>query len=67
MELVVDKDWAPPCPVGQSGAPPTGLLRELGWHERDPVRALWQATRMDEDLAQPTTRLSNQLVAALKG
>ena len=52
------------------------ILAQLGWHERDQLRPLrpagedWvelrQLTRIDEDVAQQTTRLSNQLMAALK-
>jgi hypothetical protein len=52
------------------------ILARLGWHERDQLRPLrpaaddWtelrQLTRIDEDLTQQTTRLTNQLTAALK-
>lgn len=52
------------------------ILARLGWQERDQLRPLrpaeedWvelrQLTRIDEDLTQQTTRLTNQLTAALK-
>lgn len=52
------------------------ILARLGWQERDQLRPLrpaeedWvelrQLTRIDADLTQQTTRLTNQLTAALK-
>lgn len=52
------------------------ILARLGWTERDQLRPLrpadeaWvelrQLTRIDEDLTQQATRLTNQLLAALK-
>lgn len=52
------------------------ILARIGWQDRDQLRPLrptdeaWvelrQLTRIDEDLTQQATRLSNQLTAALK-